>query len=105
MLMLCVDNWATAHRVECYSKIIIIANSLSKCLYLGAAFYSSAHFGQGTGPIFFDNVTCSGSEAQLINCSYVMPISNKNHCEDAGIQCVPGWFDSIQIYSFLTEYI
>ena len=103
--MLCVHNWDTTHRVECYSKIIMISNSLSKYFSLGATSYSSAHFGQGTGPILLDNVGCSGLEEHLLSCSYVMPSSNKIHSEDAGVLCVPGWFVFIHLCTFLAIYI
>ena len=47
-----------------------------------------AHFGQGSGPIYYDDVTCSGSEARLIDCSNP-GLGNHNcaHSEDAGVAC------------------
>ena len=75
------------------------------CFYIGVRAYSRAHFGRGTGPIFFDNMRCSGSEAQLISCSHNIPSSSDDHSEDAGVRCTPGWLDSIHIMfaSFIRE--
>ena len=56
------------------------------CFNKGAVAYSSAYYGQGTGPILLDNVQCTGTEGSLFNCTY---ISNHNcvHFEDAGVMC------------------
>ena len=88
MLKLFADNWNTVHRVKCYGTITMITiRHPCKCLYLGATYYSNAHFGQGIGPIFLDNVRCSGAEAQLISCSYSTLTSSDYHFEDAGVRC------------------
>lgn len=53
-----------------------------------ASAYGAAHFGQGSGPIWLDNVQCNGSEAALAECS-AQPwgINNCNHGHDAGVVC------------------
>ena len=53
----------------------------------GVIFYSSAHFGQGTGPILLDNLGCSGSESRLVECSYDSHTADCSHSEDAGVRC------------------
>ena len=65
--------------------IIIIKCFLSA---IGVVAYSSAFFGQGTGPIQIDNVGCSGSESVLVQCSH-LTINNCGHVEDAGVRCSP----------------
>ena len=53
--------------------------------------YSNAHFGAGTGPIFLDDVQCTSSASQLLECSS-RPILSHNclHSADAGVGC-EGW--------------
>jgi len=51
----------------------------------------SASFGQGSGPILLDSVTCSGSESTLASCGHLgVGITRScNHSEDAGVRCTP----------------
>ena len=50
--------------------------------------YSNAYFGTGSGPIFLDDVQCSSSSSQLLECSS-RPILSHNclHSADAGVGC------------------
>ena len=50
--------------------------------------YSNAQFGVGTGPIFLDEVQCSSSASQLLECSS-QPILTHDclHSADAGVGC------------------
>ncbi|CAI5689235.1 unnamed protein product [Oreochromis niloticus] len=48
----------------------------------------SAHFGAGTGQIWLDNVTCSGSESSLTECQHSGFRSNRcEHGQDAAVIC------------------
>ena len=58
-------------------------------IHAGVQYFGSAYFGQGNGFIFLDNVTCNGSEASLLSCSYSTPGSSDSHSEDVGVKC-PG---------------
>ena len=65
------------------------------CRQLGYAEARSAPieaaYGEGTGPIFYDNVMCAGSEVRLDDCTH-NGIHNCQHSEDAGVECamLPG---------------
>ena len=54
--------------------------------HVGALAYSSAYFGQGSGPIRLDNVNCIGTENALLNCTHITN-HNCGHYEDAGVAC------------------
>ena len=49
----------------------------------------SARFGQGSGSIWLDSVTCTGSESTLASCGHlgVGTVGNCSHSEDAGVRC------------------
>ena len=56
--------------------------------YTGGTEYGNAYFGAGTGPIFLDDVVCTSSANQLLECSS-RPILTHNcfHSADAGVGC------------------
>ena len=49
----------------------------------------SAGFGQGSGSIWLDSVTCTGSESTLASCGHLgINITRYcSHAEDAGVRC------------------
>lgn len=53
-----------------------------------AVAYSDAHFGQGTGPIVFDDVVCNGNESKLSDCRHAaLGYTDCSHSEDVGVSC------------------
>ena len=54
---------------------------------LDATALRSAFYGQGSGPIYLDDVSCTGTEDHLLNCDSVGVASFCFHSEDAGVKC------------------
>ena len=49
---------------------------------------AALRFGEGRGPIWYDNVRCSGSEANLTQCGYNgLGVHYASHNGDAGVIC------------------
>ncbi|KQK85027.1 deleted in malignant brain tumors 1 protein-like protein [Amazona aestiva] len=76
---ICDDNWDLQD-----------AAVVCRVLGCGAAALApgSARFGWGSGPIWLDNVGCSGQETDFFQCPAKMwGIHNCHHGEDAGVVC------------------
>ena len=69
-----------------------------------AVAFSHAHFGAGSGPIHLNNVDCSGSETNLINCSQNSLFHcNSGHSADAGVRCQGRQFSIWYMYCTVTS--
>ncbi|KAJ8306645.1 hypothetical protein KUTeg_017190, partial [Tegillarca granosa] len=74
----CDDDWSQADAT-------VICKMLGYSSGIG---FSDANFGSGTGKILLDDVHCTGSEADINDCSHrLWGQSNCDHSEDAGVQC------------------
>lgn len=61
---------------------------------------SILNFGVGEGPIWLDDVECTGSEDSILNCSHRgFGVHNCDHTEDVGIIC-----GKVVYYSVHTEW-
>ena len=50
----------------------------------------NAAFGQGTGPIWLDDVQCVGNERSISHCNHLgLGVHNCRHYKDAGVVCRP----------------
>ena len=67
----------------------------------GAVPRTQAVYGQGTGPIFIDNVVCDGQELRLLDCaSNALAAHDCTHLQDAGVMCIPMISRKIFFYDF-----
>ena len=75
-------------RVIVLPNLITILKTFCSFLGLDSVAFSNAYFGEGTGSIWLDDVSCSGTESTLVSCSHNGLGSNDcDHYEDAGVYC------------------
>lgn len=66
--------------------------------------YGNAKYGEGSGPIWLDNVNCSGSETSITECIHNgWGSHNCHHNEDVSIKCLPPFGEKI-IWSYLNNH-
>ena len=52
-----------------------------------ATAYYNAHFGRGSGAIVLDDVRCTGTEDNLVDCPFDRSTVDCTHSDDAGVRC------------------
>lgn len=88
---MCDDNWDI-------SDAEVVCQQLGCGRALSTA--TSASFGEGSGPIWLDDVNCTGAETSLSKCeTSLWGAHNCNHGEDAGVVCL----GKSHLCYFLTE--
>lgn len=91
----CDDNFNRDH-----------ASVVCKQLECGSAvsFSGSANFGEGSGPIWFDDLVCNGNESALWNCKHEgWGKHNCDHAEDVGVICLDGADLSLRLADGVNE--
>ena len=75
----CDDGWDNADAT-------VVCRQLG--FYSSVRAYGSAHYGQGTGPIWLSRLSCFGNESGLFECSQ-LNVGTKNcmHSNDAAVYC------------------
>ena len=69
-------------------KIQVTSSTHIVIYFAGAQGVLFAAYGQGTGPIWLDNVECIGTEARLADCpANAIGSHNCIHFEDASVRC------------------
>ena len=64
------------------------ATVVCRQLGYGRAVAALAAYGGGSGPIWYDDVHCNGSEASLTQCAYNgLLVYNCDHSRDVGVIC------------------
>ena len=88
--------------IGCYCIIPMNFASMisSYFVFLGASVFYNAYFGQGFGPIFLDDLLCTGRETRIIDCprSTSTGVGDidfcRGHLDDAGLRCVAGEYQA-----------
>lgn len=92
MLMLYVANLGMLMKVAKYNNYLLLCIIFFwyNVLHEDATARNGAYYGQGSGRIVLDDVTCSGYEDRLIDCTHRgIGVHDCSHYEDAGVVCVP----------------
>ncbi|KAM5262720.1 scavenger receptor cysteine-rich type 1 protein M130-like [Ctenodactylus gundi] len=75
----------------------------SRCGH-AVGFLSSSHFGEGSGPIWLDNLECFGNESALWGCKHQgWEKHNCHHAEDVGVICSEGADLDLRLVDGATE--
>ena len=82
------DTWDILDLVRPFQMILVKHINFYCLLIPDAQAFSNAFYGQGSGPLYLDNVQCSGSELDLFDC----PGDTTPSCtqaDAAGVRCNP----------------
>ena len=75
-------NWWRSTNADVVCRILGFGSS--------GQYYSYAYFGQGSGPIWLDYVTCIGNETMISYCGHLgINVTSRScsHHQDAGVRC------------------
>ena len=77
---ICLDNWDQ-------NLANVVCRQLGFTLVIEAFLNFGAVFGQGTGPILEEELTCTGTEEFVVHCSRAADIGGCNHSRDVSVRC------------------
>lgn len=81
-------KWGTVCDDDFDNKAAKIVCDTLGVSYVKAMVGSSGKYGQGSGPIWLDDVTCFGNETSLVQCSHNdFGVTDCDHTEDVGVVC------------------
>ena len=89
MLLWCVDSWVIPLKVNISYMFGHFADNFqySSPVLTDAVAFTTANFGIGSGPVYLNNVACSGSESSLIDCPRSSYASCYYYSGGAGVRC------------------
>ena len=61
-------------------------------VYTGVVGRCCGYYGEGSGAIHIQQVTCSGSERNITNCTYINNTVITSHAHDVGVECQQGQY-------------
>ena len=85
-----VAKYKVCYNYLCESVVstVVLGRILLFIFNLAAMALHGAYFGEGSGPIWLDEVICFGSESDLLSCYHnQLGVHNCGHFEDAGVRC------------------
>nr|XP_054774441.1 neurotrypsin-like isoform X2 [Lytechinus pictus] len=85
---ICDDDWDLADADVVCRQFGYAEGAVAACTMVSCGFPRPNDFGEGSGPIWLDNVRCVGTEERITDCP-ANPIGDQNcmHFEDAGVIC------------------
>ena len=87
-------------RIICIHYYCLLCISMLLFLkQIGAVAYTGPHYGSGMGPVYLNELGCTGVESNLTDCSHsvfgVVSSACRTHLNDASVFCPTGKYCSI----------
>ena len=76
-----IHNYSDLDLLDIFTSVFIFTFPVDAVAHI------NAYYGQGTGPILLDDVSCTGTEGRLVSCPYDSNTADCSHSEDAGVRC------------------
>ena len=94
-----VHRCSKIYLTEAKKKLLAVTTC---CMCRRFGLILNTNFGSSSGPIWLDNLRCTGNEDSLVECSYSdWGVHNCDHDEDVSIVCGNGLYNYSVYYDFL----